>query len=66
MELERAIARLAEACDDLETVAVQKTMFHSRRAERIKNENAALHRTNVQMAQGLDAAIARVRTVLGG
>lgn len=66
MDLEKAIARLAEACIDLETVSVQRSTFYSRRAERIRSENTNLHRTNEQLAQGLDSAIARLRKVLGG
>ncbi|MBL8660040.1 MAG: hypothetical protein JNM75_09840 [Rhodospirillales bacterium] len=66
MELEKAIARLAEACADLESVAIQRGAFHTRRAERIRNDNVALNRTNEQLAEGLDGAIARLRTVLGG
>ena len=44
MDLEQAITRLANACVELETAALQRSAFHSRRAERIKRENAALHR----------------------
>jgi hypothetical protein len=66
MDLEQAITRLANACVELETAALQRSTFHSRRAERIKGENAALQRTNEKLAQGLDGAIARLRVVLGG
>lgn len=66
MELEKAIARLAEACGELEAVSVQRSAFYTRRAERIRSENVALQRTNEQLAQGLDGAIARLRIVLGG
>lgn len=66
MDLEQAITRLANACVELETAALQRSTFHSRRAERIKGEHAALQRTNETLAQGLDAAIARLRVVLGG
>ena len=66
MDLEQAITRLANACVELESAALQRSSFHSRRAERIKGENAALQRTNEKLAEGLDGAIARLRVVLGG
>ncbi|HRK96537.1 MAG TPA: hypothetical protein PK694_09480 [Rhodospirillales bacterium] len=66
MDLEQAITRLANACVELEAAALQRSTFHSRRAERIKGDNVALQRTNETLAQGLDAAIARLRVVLGG
>lgn len=66
MEVERAIARLAEACSRLEAVAIQRSDFYTRRAERMRSDKLALQRTNEQLAQGLDGAIARLRTVLGG
>lgn len=66
MDLENAIARLAEACVELETVSLQRGAFHSRRAERMRSDNVALQKVNAQLASGLDRAIARLRTVLGG
>jgi len=66
MDLERAIARLAEACVELEKVSMQRGAFHTRRAERIRSENLALQRVNAQLARGLDDAILRLRNVLGG
>lgn len=66
MELERAVARLARACEDLEAVARQRSLFCIKRADRMRSENNALLKTNEQIAQGLDEAIKRLRTLLSG
>ncbi len=66
MELEQAMTRLAEACKELEAVARQRSLFYTKRADRMRSENNALLKTNEQIAQGLDAAVARLRTILGG
>lgn len=65
MELERAMARLSEACKELEAVALQRSVFDTKRANYMRSENNALLKTNEQIAQRLDAAIARLRTLLG-
>lgn len=66
MELEQAMKRLSEACENLEAVARQRSLFYTKRADRMRAENNALLKTNEQIARGLDAAIARLRTLLGG